>query len=86
MCDLKTSNMSANLANIAGLVVSAGLAVYAAKLILGAREKDESASDVTARQLRGFFFLILASALLSAIGALTSGQLTLADLIYSVRP
>jgi len=78
--------MSANITNLAGLAVSAGLVIYAAVQILKARQKDETASDVTARQLRGFFFLILASALLSATGALASGNLTLADLIFSTRP
>ena len=77
--------MSANMINVAGLLASASLVVYAAMQILKAKQKDESASDVNARQLRGFFFLILASALLSATGALAAGNLSLANLIYSTR-
>jgi hypothetical protein len=78
--------MSTNLTYLAGVAIAAGLTVYGAVQVLKAREKDESPTDVTSRQLRGFFYLILASALLAFVQNLAVGGFSLADLIYSTRP
>lgn len=69
----------------AGLAISSGLVAYGGYQILKKRQKDEAASDVTARQLRGFFYLILASLILSFFQMLAAGNVNLANLVGLAR-
>lgn len=76
----------ANLTYLAGLAVSAGLVIYGGLQILRKRESGESSDEVLSRQLRGFFFLILGSVVLSLATSMAQGSFSLANLIYSTRP
>jgi len=77
---------AANLTYLAGLAIATGLVIYGGLQILRQREKNEVADDVVPRQLRGFFFLILGSVILSLSTSMAQGRFNLADLIYSTRP
>jgi hypothetical protein len=71
---------------LAGLAISVGLVAAGAYMILRERQKDETEAQVVPRQLRGFFFLILGSLILSVGSNLASGSLDISQIVKGLRP